>query len=120
MTEYKSGFTVHVFPIMPCCASGIHVDTSGSPEERQCGDGTSFPESPDLKHVGTLTANLQQWFPTGFPSLYTNFTLTFKSGGEFTVILFVLFLVLVGKHWSALQYAVSNQHLNVAMPLNVA
>ncbi|KAF3853341.1 hypothetical protein F7725_014029 [Dissostichus mawsoni] len=29
---------------------GIHVDESGSPEERQSGDGTSFPESPDLNH----------------------------------------------------------------------
>lgn len=34
--------------------AGIHVDASGSgtPGERQCGDGTSFPESPDLNHVG--------------------------------------------------------------------
>nr|XP_029541401.1 delphilin-like [Oncorhynchus nerka] len=33
---------------------GIHVDApgSGTPGERQCGDGTSFPESPDLNHVG--------------------------------------------------------------------
>uniref|UniRef100_A0A8C2X1N2 Glutamate receptor, ionotropic, delta 2 (Grid2) interacting protein, b n=1 Tax=Cyclopterus lumpus TaxID=8103 RepID=A0A8C2X1N2_CYCLU len=30
----------------------IHVEESGSPEERQSGDGTSFPESPDLSHVG--------------------------------------------------------------------
>ncbi|XP_069547417.1 delphilin isoform X3 [Brachyistius frenatus] len=30
---------------------GIHVDESGSPEERQSGDGTSFPESPDLNHM---------------------------------------------------------------------
>uniref|UniRef100_A0AAQ5YTR7 Glutamate receptor, ionotropic, delta 2 (Grid2) interacting protein, a n=1 Tax=Amphiprion ocellaris TaxID=80972 RepID=A0AAQ5YTR7_AMPOC len=36
---------------MLCCALGIHVDESGSPEERQSGDGTSFPESPDLSHV---------------------------------------------------------------------
>lgn len=38
------------------CALGIHVDESGSPEERQSGDGTSFPESPDLSHVGTTAA----------------------------------------------------------------
>uniref|UniRef100_A0A8C8C1D5 Delphilin n=1 Tax=Oncorhynchus tshawytscha TaxID=74940 RepID=A0A8C8C1D5_ONCTS len=33
--------------------AGIHVDApgSGTPGERQCGDGTSFPESPDLNHV---------------------------------------------------------------------
>uniref|UniRef100_A0A673WDS3 Glutamate receptor, ionotropic, delta 2 (Grid2) interacting protein, b n=1 Tax=Salmo trutta TaxID=8032 RepID=A0A673WDS3_SALTR len=34
----------------------IHVaapgNGSGTPGERQCGDGTSFPESPDLNHVG--------------------------------------------------------------------
>lgn len=41
------------------CALGIHVDESGSPEERQSGDGTSFPESPDLSHVRT-TAAFQQ------------------------------------------------------------
>uniref|UniRef100_A0A3P9H8Y4 Glutamate receptor, ionotropic, delta 2 (Grid2) interacting protein, b n=1 Tax=Oryzias latipes TaxID=8090 RepID=A0A3P9H8Y4_ORYLA len=34
------------------CALGIHLDECGSPEERQSGDGTSFPESPDLSHVG--------------------------------------------------------------------
>lgn len=38
------------------CALGIHVDESGNPEERQSGDGTSFPESPDLSHVGTTAA----------------------------------------------------------------
>uniref|UniRef100_A0A3P8YSE1 Glutamate receptor, ionotropic, delta 2 (Grid2) interacting protein, a n=1 Tax=Esox lucius TaxID=8010 RepID=A0A3P8YSE1_ESOLU len=34
--------------------AGIHVEApgSGTPGERQCGDGTSFPESPDLSHVG--------------------------------------------------------------------
>lgn len=32
------------------------MDESGSPEERQSGDGTSFPESPDLSHVGTTAA----------------------------------------------------------------
>lgn len=44
---------------MPYCALGIHVDESGSPEERQSGDGTSFPESPDLSHVG-ITAAFQR------------------------------------------------------------
>uniref|UniRef100_A0A3Q3RSJ8 Glutamate receptor, ionotropic, delta 2 (Grid2) interacting protein, b n=1 Tax=Mastacembelus armatus TaxID=205130 RepID=A0A3Q3RSJ8_9TELE len=47
---WKEEAYVHVF--MLYCASGIHVDESGSPEERQSGDGTSFPESPDLNHVG--------------------------------------------------------------------
>lgn len=42
--------------LMLYCALGIHVDESGSPEERQSGDGTSFPESPDLSHVGTTAA----------------------------------------------------------------
>uniref|UniRef100_A0A3B3WYZ3 FH2 domain-containing protein n=1 Tax=Poecilia mexicana TaxID=48701 RepID=A0A3B3WYZ3_9TELE len=37
--------------VSPRSASGIHVDECGSPEERQSGDGTSFPESPDLSHV---------------------------------------------------------------------
>uniref|UniRef100_A0A8C4EXL9 Glutamate receptor, ionotropic, delta 2 (Grid2) interacting protein, b n=1 Tax=Dicentrarchus labrax TaxID=13489 RepID=A0A8C4EXL9_DICLA len=36
--------------------SRIHVDESGSQEERQSGDGTSFPESPDLNHVGITAA----------------------------------------------------------------
>uniref|UniRef100_A0A8C7T1W1 Delphilin n=1 Tax=Oncorhynchus mykiss TaxID=8022 RepID=A0A8C7T1W1_ONCMY len=39
-------------------ASRIHVAApgsgSGTPGERQCGDGTSFPESPDLNHVAFL------------------------------------------------------------------
>lgn len=41
-----------------CCVVllGIHIDESGSPEERQSGDGTSFPESPDLSHVGIAAA----------------------------------------------------------------
>lgn len=42
--------------LMLYCALGIHVDESGSAEERQSGDGTSFPESPDLSHVGTPAA----------------------------------------------------------------
>uniref|UniRef100_A0A8C7SY60 Glutamate receptor, ionotropic, delta 2 (Grid2) interacting protein, b n=1 Tax=Oncorhynchus mykiss TaxID=8022 RepID=A0A8C7SY60_ONCMY len=51
--------------------AGIHVDApgSGTPGERQCGDGTSFPESPDLNHVGIkLQHNGQPSFllpPTG-------------------------------------------------------
>uniref|UniRef100_A0A673AKQ8 Glutamate receptor, ionotropic, delta 2 (Grid2) interacting protein, b n=1 Tax=Sphaeramia orbicularis TaxID=375764 RepID=A0A673AKQ8_9TELE len=48
---------VHVSLFMPYCALGIHVDESGSPEERQSGDGTSFPESPDLSHVGINAAS---------------------------------------------------------------
>uniref|UniRef100_A0A671RCX1 Delphilin-like n=1 Tax=Sinocyclocheilus anshuiensis TaxID=1608454 RepID=A0A671RCX1_9TELE len=32
------------------CVSGTFTDPV-TPEERQCGDGTSFPESPDLSHV---------------------------------------------------------------------
>uniref|UniRef100_A0A3B4GYA3 Grid2 interacting protein n=1 Tax=Pundamilia nyererei TaxID=303518 RepID=A0A3B4GYA3_9CICH len=40
----------HVSLFMLYCALGIHIDESGSPEERQSGDGTSFPESPDLNH----------------------------------------------------------------------
>uniref|UniRef100_A0A3B4TQR7 Glutamate receptor, ionotropic, delta 2 (Grid2) interacting protein, b n=1 Tax=Seriola dumerili TaxID=41447 RepID=A0A3B4TQR7_SERDU len=47
------GFSFHVSLFMLYCASGIHVDESGSPEERQSGDGTSFPESPDLSHVAS-------------------------------------------------------------------
>ena len=47
---------------MPYCALGIHVDENGSPEERQSGDGTSFPESPDLNHVGITAAfQRQDW-----------------------------------------------------------
>ncbi|KAM4623674.1 delphilin [Polymixia lowei] len=38
---------------------GIHVDASGNPEERQCGDGTSFPESPDLKHMSGVYTELE-------------------------------------------------------------
>uniref|UniRef100_A0A3B3YGB4 FH2 domain-containing protein n=1 Tax=Poecilia mexicana TaxID=48701 RepID=A0A3B3YGB4_9TELE len=43
--------------VSPRSASGIHVDECGSPEERQSGDGTSFPESPDLSHVGRPAAS---------------------------------------------------------------
>uniref|UniRef100_A0A8C6M643 Glutamate receptor, ionotropic, delta 2 (Grid2) interacting protein, b n=1 Tax=Nothobranchius furzeri TaxID=105023 RepID=A0A8C6M643_NOTFU len=45
---------LHLSLFMLYCALGIHIDESGSPEERQSGDGTSFPESPDLSHVGGL------------------------------------------------------------------
>ncbi|XP_070783597.1 delphilin [Enoplosus armatus] len=38
---------------------GIHVDESGSPEERQSGDGTSFPESPDLNHMTGVYTELE-------------------------------------------------------------
>uniref|UniRef100_A0A8C4Z3Q8 Glutamate receptor, ionotropic, delta 2 (Grid2) interacting protein, b n=1 Tax=Gadus morhua TaxID=8049 RepID=A0A8C4Z3Q8_GADMO len=40
-----------VAPLTPSCALGIHVEAPDSPEERECGDGTSFPESPDMKNV---------------------------------------------------------------------
>lgn len=53
---WKEEAYVHVSLFMPYCALGIHVDESGSPEERQSGDGTSFPESPDLNHVGITAA----------------------------------------------------------------
>uniref|UniRef100_M4ABA0 Glutamate receptor, ionotropic, delta 2 (Grid2) interacting protein, b n=1 Tax=Xiphophorus maculatus TaxID=8083 RepID=M4ABA0_XIPMA len=46
--------------VSPRSASGIHVDECGSPEERQSGDGTSFPESPDLSHVGRPALSLMQ------------------------------------------------------------
>ncbi|XP_042083303.1 delphilin isoform X2 [Haplochromis burtoni] len=38
---------------------GIHIDESGSPEERQSGDGTSFPESPDLNHMTGVYTELE-------------------------------------------------------------
>ncbi|TNN04091.1 hypothetical protein fugu_001120 [Takifugu bimaculatus] len=38
---------------------GIHVDESGNPEERQSGDGTSFPESPDLSHITGVYTELE-------------------------------------------------------------
>ncbi|XP_053716438.1 delphilin isoform X4 [Synchiropus splendidus] len=38
---------------------GIHVDESGSSEERQSGDGTSFPESPDLSHMTGVYTELE-------------------------------------------------------------
>ncbi|XP_038130067.1 delphilin isoform X1 [Cyprinodon tularosa] len=41
---------------------GIHVDESGSPEERQSGDGTSFPESPDLSHMTGVYTELENMY----------------------------------------------------------
>nr|XP_046233696.1 delphilin isoform X7 [Scatophagus argus] len=41
---------------------GIHVDESGSPEERQSGDGTSFPESPDLSHMTGVYTELENLY----------------------------------------------------------
>ncbi|XP_034148156.1 delphilin isoform X2 [Esox lucius] len=40
---------------------GIHVEApgSGTPGERQCGDGTSFPESPDLSHMSGAYTELE-------------------------------------------------------------
>uniref|UniRef100_A0A3Q2PTX7 Glutamate receptor, ionotropic, delta 2 (Grid2) interacting protein, b n=1 Tax=Fundulus heteroclitus TaxID=8078 RepID=A0A3Q2PTX7_FUNHE len=49
---------VHLSLSILCSALGIHVDECGSPEERQSGDGTSFPESPDLSHVGIPARSL--------------------------------------------------------------
>ncbi|XP_077958728.1 delphilin isoform X5 [Gasterosteus aculeatus] len=44
---------------------GIHVDESGSPEERQSGDGTSFPESPDLSHMAGVYTELENVYAAG-------------------------------------------------------
>ncbi|XP_043959036.1 delphilin isoform X2 [Gambusia affinis] len=41
---------------------GIHVDECGSPEERQSGDGTSFPESPDLSHMTGVYTELENLY----------------------------------------------------------
>ncbi|XP_072229169.1 delphilin isoform X2 [Leuresthes tenuis] len=41
---------------------GIHVDECGSPEERQSGDGTSFPESPDLSHITGVYTELENMY----------------------------------------------------------
>uniref|UniRef100_A0A8C8GZM0 Delphilin n=1 Tax=Oncorhynchus tshawytscha TaxID=74940 RepID=A0A8C8GZM0_ONCTS len=53
-------------------ASRIHVAApgsgSGTPGERQCGDGTSFPESPDLNHVGIKLQHNAQPYKFLFPS----------------------------------------------------
>ncbi|XP_078478853.1 delphilin, partial [Lampetra planeri] len=38
---------------------GIHVDECGNPEERQSGDGTSFPESPDFSHMTGVYTELE-------------------------------------------------------------
>lgn len=57
LSALSGGWMEGVSLFMLYCALGIHVDESGSPEERQSGDGTSFPESPDLSHVGTTAAS---------------------------------------------------------------
>uniref|UniRef100_A0A3Q3DQQ7 Glutamate receptor, ionotropic, delta 2 (Grid2) interacting protein, b n=1 Tax=Hippocampus comes TaxID=109280 RepID=A0A3Q3DQQ7_HIPCM len=54
--------------LMLYCASGIHVDECGSQEERQSGDGTSFPESPDLSHVGTTPSGLSLTWKEPLPT----------------------------------------------------
>ncbi|KAM9715818.1 delphilin isoform 2-T2 [Menidia menidia] len=41
---------------------GIHIDECGSPEERQSGDGTSFPESPDLSHMTGVYTELENMY----------------------------------------------------------
>ncbi|XP_075313400.1 delphilin isoform X2 [Odontesthes bonariensis] len=41
---------------------GIHIDECGSPEERQSGDGTSFPESPDLSHITGVYTELENMY----------------------------------------------------------
>ncbi|XP_061564636.1 delphilin isoform X1 [Cololabis saira] len=41
---------------------GIHIDETGSPEERQSGDGTSFPESPDLNHMTGVYTELENMY----------------------------------------------------------
>ncbi|KAM4525939.1 delphilin isoform 1-T1 [Fundulus diaphanus] len=41
---------------------GFHVDECGSPEERQSGDGTSFPESPDLSHMTGVYTELENMY----------------------------------------------------------
>ncbi|XP_065806060.1 LOW QUALITY PROTEIN: delphilin [Labrus bergylta] len=49
---------------------GIHVDESGNPEERQSGDGTSFPESPDLNHMTGVYTELETLYAgKGVPPL---------------------------------------------------
>ncbi|XP_029620780.1 delphilin isoform X2 [Salmo trutta] len=51
---------------------GIHVDApgSGTPGERQCGDGTSFPESPDLNHMSGVYTELESVY-TELESVHT-------------------------------------------------
>uniref|UniRef100_A0A665T311 Glutamate receptor, ionotropic, delta 2 (Grid2) interacting protein, b n=1 Tax=Echeneis naucrates TaxID=173247 RepID=A0A665T311_ECHNA len=70
----------HVSLFMLYCALGIHVDESGSPEERQSGDGTSFPESPDLSHVGITAACLSNI--TSASSSHREFLFIFLTGNR--------------------------------------
>ncbi|XP_072312117.1 delphilin isoform X3 [Eucyclogobius newberryi] len=42
---------------------GIHLDEAESSEERQSGDGTSFPESPDLNHMTGIYTELECVYP---------------------------------------------------------
>ncbi|CAM9193505.1 unnamed protein product, partial [Lampetra planeri] len=55
---------------------GIHVDECGNPEERQSGDGTSFPESPDFSHMTGVYTELENVYagkmsPSDPPQLNT-------------------------------------------------
>ncbi|KAA8581811.1 hypothetical protein FQN60_003392 [Etheostoma spectabile] len=56
---------------------GIHVDESGSPEERQSGDGTSFPESPDLNHMTGVYTELENVY-VGKSSRKSGLSLSWK------------------------------------------
>ncbi|KAM7371065.1 hypothetical protein PAMP_010562 [Pampus punctatissimus] len=56
---WKEEAYVRVSLFMLYCALGIHVDESGNPEERQSGDGTSFPESPNLNHMTGVYTELE-------------------------------------------------------------
>uniref|UniRef100_A0A3B4DPZ8 Glutamate receptor, ionotropic, delta 2 (Grid2) interacting protein, a n=1 Tax=Pygocentrus nattereri TaxID=42514 RepID=A0A3B4DPZ8_PYGNA len=61
------GFKGAGVQISVLCAGECSFPASGTftepptPGERQCGDGTSFPESPDLKHVGTIQHLFSTW-----------------------------------------------------------
>ncbi|XP_042623409.1 delphilin-like isoform X5 [Cyprinus carpio] len=50
------------------CIIGTHLGMGTftdpvTPEERQCGDGTSFPESPDLSHMSGVYTELENMYP---------------------------------------------------------
>ncbi|XP_016356785.1 delphilin isoform X4 [Sinocyclocheilus anshuiensis] len=50
------------------CIIGTHLGMGTftdpvTPEERQCGDGTSFPESPDLSHMSGVYTELENVYP---------------------------------------------------------
>ncbi|XP_016126062.1 delphilin isoform X5 [Sinocyclocheilus grahami] len=50
------------------CIIGTHLGMGTftdpvTPEERQCGDGTSFPESPDLSHMSGVYTELENMVP---------------------------------------------------------